>query len=294
MKNNTFPNFLYIGASKAGSSWIYECLREHPEVFVPEAKDIQFFDRYYDKGLEWYLNFFKGAESYKARGELSHDYFLFDGVADKIKEDLGNIKLIACLREPLDKMISSYKYAKSVYLKKHVTFNEFFFNSSDISTMSKYRDHNMTPQSAKYYENLLPFFELFPPDNILILFFDDLKAEPEKFIKKIYEFLEVDKNFAPNVLNKKILASGKPRNIFLSQIAYLIGGLFRKIGLANLVGAIKRNKLFNQLLFKNKKFEIKVDLQTQQQIRQYYKTDLQKLEKLINKKLPEGWLKEKK
>jgi hypothetical protein len=96
------------------------------------------------------------------------------------------------------------------------------------------------------------------------------------------------------VLNKKILASGKPRNIFLSQIAYLIGGLFRKIGLANLVGAIKRNKLFNQLLFKNKKFEIKVDLQTQQQIRQYYKTDLQKLEKLINKKLPEGWLKEKK
>jgi hypothetical protein len=289
MKNKTFPNFLYIGASKAGSSWIYECLREHPEIFVPDAKDLQFFDRYYDKGLEWYLNFFKGTESYKARGELSHDYFLFDGVADKIKEDLGNVKLIACLREPVDKMISSYKYAKSVYLKKNVTFNDFFFNSSEISTMSKYRDHNMTPQSAKYYENLLPFYKLFTHDQILILFFDELKNDPHQFIRKIYKFLNVDNNFIPSMINKKILTANKPRNIFLSHFAYLIGGLLRKVGLPNTVGYIKRNKLFNQLLYKDKKLDSNIDQKTIDQVNEFYKEDLHKLKHLINRPIPHNW-----
>jgi len=293
MKNRVYPNFLYIGASKAGSSWIYECLREHPEVFVPEAKDLQFFDRYYDKGLEWYLKHFKDAASFKARGELSHDYFLFDGVARKIKNTLGDIKLIACLREPTDKMISSYKYAKTAYLKKHITFHDFFFNSSDIFTMSGYRDHNMTPQSARYYDNLLPFFDYFSKEDILILFFDELKNDPRNFIKKIYSFINVSDDYLPSMLNKKILASDKPRNLFLSHLAYFMGGVFRQMGLANFVGSIKRNRLFNRLLYQNKKLDLTIDNQTKQKIKKYYEADLQKLEYLIDKKLPKSWLNKK-
>ena len=55
-----YPTFLYIGAPKAGSSWLYEILREHPEVFVPTAKDTQFFDYYFDKGFDWYLSHLGG------------------------------------------------------------------------------------------------------------------------------------------------------------------------------------------------------------------------------------------
>ena len=71
-----YPNFLYIGAEKAGSSWIYEILREHPQVYVPPAKDIQFFDKNFDKGIEWYLSLFGSGAGQIAIGEVSHDYFL--------------------------------------------------------------------------------------------------------------------------------------------------------------------------------------------------------------------------
>ena len=78
---DVYPDFLYIGASKAGSSWIYEILREHPEVFVPLAKDIQFFDWHYDKGIDWYLSFFRPGRGKRAIGEVSHDYFLVEEAA---------------------------------------------------------------------------------------------------------------------------------------------------------------------------------------------------------------------
>ena len=49
MPAKPLPNFLFIGTAKAGSSWIFEILREHPQVFVPDAKDLHFFDKYYDR-----------------------------------------------------------------------------------------------------------------------------------------------------------------------------------------------------------------------------------------------------
>ena len=55
------PNFLFIGAAKTGSSWLYEIMLQHPEIFVPRIKDPYFFDRFYEKGLDWYLRLFAQA-----------------------------------------------------------------------------------------------------------------------------------------------------------------------------------------------------------------------------------------
>ena len=55
------PNFMHIGPDKAGSSWLHEVLIRHQQIFMPEAKDLYFFDRYYDRGLSWYLGQFSGA-----------------------------------------------------------------------------------------------------------------------------------------------------------------------------------------------------------------------------------------
>ena len=59
------PNFIYIGPDKAGSSWLHDVLIEHPQVFMTPAKDLYFFDRYYDKGLDWYAAHFEKATDEK-------------------------------------------------------------------------------------------------------------------------------------------------------------------------------------------------------------------------------------
>ena len=290
MSNNSKPNFLYIGASKAGSSWIFECMREHPEVYVPEAKDLQFFDRHYRKGLDWYFSYFNGKEKFKARGELSHDYFLFPDTAEKIREDLGpNLKFILSLREPLDKMISSYKYAKSTYLSNEVTFDSFFWQDDKSLKAGRHRDHNMRKESALYAKNIEPFLRFYPKEKFLILFFDDLKNNPGAFIRKIYDFLGVNPEFEPSVLNQKILASHKARNTAMAHFVYDIAGLMRKMGLANMVGAVKRNPFFNKLLYKKSKQTDKVVIHEKERIKSFYLEDLKQLEAITGLKVPRNW-----
>ena len=84
----TKPNFLFLGPDKTGSSWMFNLLRSHPECFVPRAKDIYFFNKYYHLGWDWYLSHFKNADSFKAVGELSHDYFGSEESANLIQEFL--------------------------------------------------------------------------------------------------------------------------------------------------------------------------------------------------------------
>ena len=76
------PNFIYIGPDKAGSSWLHDVLIEHPQVFMTPAKDLYFFDRYFDKGTDWYAaHFEKAGDQYTLRqiwtgGDLGREFRL--------------------------------------------------------------------------------------------------------------------------------------------------------------------------------------------------------------------------
>jgi len=105
------PTFLFIGPDKSGSTWLYEVLRQHAQCFVPPVKDIYFFDRYYERGLDWYFRFFEAAPpGTLAAGELSHDYLFSSAAAERIAQDLPGVKLITSLRDPAERTFSHYLY----------------------------------------------------------------------------------------------------------------------------------------------------------------------------------------
>lgn len=232
----TLPNFLYIGTSRAGSTWLYEALAAHPEIYVPGAKDIFFFDRMYDRGLHWYEGFFpKNTTQYQAIGELSHDYFHTMEYARRIKTSLPGVRLMACLREPGSQTISAYGW--------WCTHGGFEGSYADfVETDQGY-------QPVNYYENLKNYFALFPSEALYITFFDKLKNSPQSFIHDIYQFLDVDANFIPPNLNQSSNAFAKPRNSLLTSFAYTAGQVVRRIGLGNLVGMIKHNPVTRALLY---------------------------------------------
>ena len=93
------PNFLVIGAQRAGTTWLYECLREHPEIFLPETKELHYFDLNHEKGYEWYFQHFEGA-SEKAIGEITPNYYQYPGAIEKAHALLPEAKFIFILREP--------------------------------------------------------------------------------------------------------------------------------------------------------------------------------------------------
>ena len=108
---NVTPDFLYIVPDNAASTWIYEVFRQHPEIFMSPAKELFFFDYYFRKGWPWYLRHFRRARAEKpVIGEVSHDYLFSSEACNTIFASLPAVRLMVCLREPIDRAFSSYLY----------------------------------------------------------------------------------------------------------------------------------------------------------------------------------------
>jgi len=280
------PNFLYAGASKSGSSWIYQILKEHPQVFVPTAKEILFFDRYYERGEKWYQSFFKGSENFLAAGELSHDYFLHRDTAQKIYDYDKNMLLIFCLRERVDFVQSLYKYDRTIF--ERVTAKEY------QKGLSLY-EFAMRPDIimlSDFATNLQHFYKLFPRENILVLFFDDLQKNPETFAKNIYRFIGVDPIFSPPSLHKRINTARDVRSILLANLAFRGGQILRALGLPGVLGYIKRMAMFERVFYKQAGSQVQSPTVTEKEladITQKYRLQYGDLEKLIGIHLPSGW-----
>jgi len=110
------PTFLFIGAEKAGTTWFYARLKEHPDIFVPETKELHFFNKYnsnlekmdrFEKlGLNYYQRFFQRYAGEKAIGEVCPMYLCDPCAPVRIRQTLPQVKLIACLRNPADRAYS--------------------------------------------------------------------------------------------------------------------------------------------------------------------------------------------
>lgn len=221
-------------------------------------------------------HFEKGAGK-QAIGDLSHNYFKDPAIAQQIHDLLPNVKILCTLREPGSQLISAYNYDKTNDGRlKNVSFEE-------LQTLDYYR------YSVTYLRNLKPYFDLFPRKNIKVMFFDDFTKDPSAFIKDVYTFLNVDPNHIPSILDDKINAARGPRIKQLAWFAYRVGALLRKLGLANAVGAIKRNELFQRCLYSENNAPKKKSDFDVSALRENLGATYEELEALIGRSLPEDW-----
>ena len=270
------PNFLYIGMPKAGSTWLFEMLRRHPDVYVPPAKDIKYFDDNYHRGRDWYLKFFEGAEGETAIGELSHDYYAVPEAAERIKKEFPNVKLICCLREPGDFAASAFKYARMHSLE----------GTDDLLT---YTEHLRKNGYLQYLENLKRFFDLFPARSIKVIFYEDLKRDPAQILTELYRFLGVLEDLLPPDCGRAVNATRQPRSMALTRFAYSVAQVLRHAGLANLVGWVKQSPLTQRVLYRANPESLPVDPRVVNDVRARWRGDLGPLEALIGKPLPTAW-----
>lgn len=269
-------DFIFIGPSKSASTWIYELLASHPETSLPASKDIYYFDKFYSKGLNWYLNHFKGCDPAKVTGEFSHDYILKRHYADesidvmqRIKKDLPHVKLICCLRDPYERALSGIQFLRRNGMGK----------GSNIEIAKK---HIEIIEGGLYFKNLAHVFQYFSKDNVLVLNFDQLKKEPEVFARSVFRFLQIDDQYKSDLFNTKINPKSKPRNPFVSLLAKKTALAVRNMGLGELVGRIKRNETITKLIFKPDKSAYTYDRSDLHFLAQYFEPDLANLEKLLD------------
>lgn len=138
------PNFLGIGASRSGSTWLDKQLRTHPDIYMPiKRKEVSFFNVYYELGITWYEGFFPGiseASAFKAIGEFSPGYLSDESVPERIKESLGEIKLLAILRNPADRAYSQWKLRVQKRAENR-SFEDFVKNDEEPIKLGLYGSH---------------------------------------------------------------------------------------------------------------------------------------------------------
>jgi hypothetical protein len=231
------PNFLYIGPDKAGSSWLHEVLIRHPQVFLSEAKDLYFFDRYYSRGLAWYAEQFrKASPAHQVVGEVCQDYLFSAEAPGRIHQSLGAPRMMVTLRDPVDRAFSSY-----LYMHKHGeqpgTFREALAGRPELL------------EHGRYASSLRRFLEFFDPDSIYVAVFDDLVADPQAFIDALTTWLGLEPmRIDPDLLEARLPAA-KARFVPLARLVRQLADWARRHDAAELVGRVKRAKLVQNMLY---------------------------------------------
>ncbi len=180
------PNFLVIGAPKAATTTVCALLSEHPEVYMLPQKGTQFFNRRYDFGWDWYEGLFSGAGDAKAIGEGSPSYAVATGdppTAQRIAKHLPDVRLIYIVRHPVERLESHYV--------QQIDNGQQFKSLSDAVYNSP-----ALVAASRYWARISDYRQAFPDEQILVLFFEDFKKDPQETLRRCFEFLDVDPTFA--------------------------------------------------------------------------------------------------
>jgi hypothetical protein len=187
------PNFLIIGARKAGTTSLWNYVRAHPQVFMSKQKELKFFvlKRNWSQGLAWYEQQFEGAEDAVAVGECSPGYTSHphaQGIPERISEILPDVRLIYVVRHPVERMRSHY--LMNVW---HLWESESSIDRA-LLTNPRYLDES---RYAMQIEQYLPYFSA---ERLLVIKSEDLRDARSTTLRRVYAFLGVETSWVPENL----------------------------------------------------------------------------------------------
>lgn len=267
------PTFLIVGAVKAGTTSLHEYLQLHPEVYMSPVKETNHFsdadmlfehfnvdykqdinvnlDKYLagpmDKKIHiahvrtagQYDLLYKNVSNEKAIGEVSNSYLYLPSTAKAIHDVLPGVQIVMILRNPAERLYSQYlmnlKLGKIIEqdLRKEIAADQ-------AKQVKGWGVSHLYLEVGNYYEQVKRYYDLFPHNQIKILFYEDYKKDPKAAMRDLFTFLGVNPDFEPD-MSKRYNEAGMPRfgklNYWLTQIG--VYGLAKRIFSAGLKERLK-------------------------------------------------------
>jgi len=271
------PNFILAGVEKSGTTWLYHCLLDHPDIYLPPYRsEVHFFDRNYRKGLDFYKKFYRSYKGQKAIGDMTPSYMYKEKIAELISFHMPNAKIMFSLRNPVDRCYSDYLHLYR-NTKLDLSFNEMIRNKAFLN-------------KSFYYAKVKKYFDCFPKEKILVILFENLTKKPALELKKIYQFLEVDDNFVPSSISKEFNVFVEPKNLSVYRYIMKILKFFRfrhDTKYDFFVEVIKKLKI-KEILSK-KVNKPKLAIENRRYLFNLFHDDIKNLSDLINLNLLKYW-----
>jgi hypothetical protein len=227
----TMPNFFIIGAQKAGTTSLYHYLAQHPQVYMSPVKEPYFFDHELDSdgtivrensghlssqrapkyaNIEEYRALFHGVESETAIGEASTPYIYISGTAERIERYVPEAKVIAVLRNPVDRAYSAFVHAVRIGMEPLTDFAQALQEEKRRVAENSHPTFHYRNRGY-YYAQLQRYCEVLGQERVGVWLYEDLKEDPEGTVQGIFRFLGVDDAFVPDTSSKHN-PSGVPKN----------------------------------------------------------------------------------
>ena len=210
---HVLPDFLIIGAMKAGTSSLYAYLSQHPQVMGPSHKEVHFFDHSHARGAYWYRRHFPTLHEVKARerrcgspirvGEATPYYLYHPAAAARIYALLPRASLIVLLRDPVARAFSHYRHVQRQGLEP-LSFTEALaaegerLAGSEEALLSGRRARMLAHQRYSYRSRglylgqLQRYFERMPAAQILVIRSEDMFANPQAAVDEVIAFLGLE------------------------------------------------------------------------------------------------------
>lgn len=293
----TLPNFLIVGAAKSGTTSLHYYLQQHPDVFMSsEHKEINFYafegqrvtfpgPGDYDlcttvTDVQTYESCFESVIDETAIGESAPIYLYSDRAASNIKRFAPDTKLIAILRDPVDRAFSSYLHMRSSG-REHLTSFEEGLRAEESRVMQGWEFVWHYKRLGFYADQVERYLNLFDRRQMRFYLYDDFRSDPTSLLQDLYKFIGVAPEFKAST-SIKYNATGLPRNEFLGTFLQK-PNLFKSLvkPLVPRKAWLDLGQLARQYLY----YKPSLNADTREALMSEYRNDILRLQELIDRDL---------
>jgi hypothetical protein len=284
-------DFLLIGAGKSGTNTIFQYLKRNPKIFIPEEKELPFFNK--DATKEDYKRFIITHYNFSSNGvligKLTPTYMGDERIPERIYLLDPKIRLICILRNPIDRSFSYYRMLKlsSKNLKGFDSLVDWQINNADIvrENLQNYKPSETFLIRSEYGRILSNYLRFFTKEQLLIVFTEELERSPESVIDKILLHIGLQQGFRPSNLGRRYFQGGKIR--FPKLLPFI-----RKVkALRTIYHFFPKQQRIRLIKWYQKEFNISatiefIDEKARSELKDFFNEDVMQLKKIIGVEIP--------
>lgn len=296
----TLPNFFIVGAARSGTTSLDRYLSQHPEIYLSPKKETHFFaadhfplclgpgdnrlTRLLIRDEDQYTRLFASTSGAKAIGESSVFYLYFPTTAERIAQTIPDAKILILLREPVARTYSAYTFTLRDG-RENLTLEEALRQEEERKRQG-WEPIWWYKELSLYYKQVKHYLEVFGTQQVKVLLYDELFANPEQKLREVFAFLGVREDVVIDT-SVRYNVSGFPKSrrfyTLLDNLIYNPNALERCI--KSLVPSDIRAAWANRIIGKSVGY-VSMEPQIQAQLQAYFAEDVGKLEDLLQRALP--------
>lgn len=298
------PNFFIVGAAKSGTTALADYLGQHPDVFMPDAKDLHYFGTdlafkpIFSRTQGWfppdegkYLSLYSDAHSQKRLCDASGWYLYSEKAAKEIEAFNPSAQIIITLRNPVDMIYSLHNHWLWNLNEDIEAFEEALAAEPDRANGLRIPPNAFFPEGLRYRQiplyckQIQRYFDAFGRKNVMVIIFDDMKKDVAATFRQVSVFLEIDLDFKPqfDIVNPSMRFRSKQLQEFVMNPPRVVQ-MFAEPILKNWWLRQKTQKMI-YLINRKKSRRPPMSADTRKKLQAYYAQEVEALSELLGRDL---------